>query len=87
MSLTDARSKLLDVANRFENTTDPTPIKVTKHSKPVMVLVPAETYESMVETLEILADEETMASLRRGLADAEAGRTIPWEEAKRRLGL
>ena len=39
------------------------------------------TVEDAIERLVVLADIE------RGIADADAGRTIPHDEVKRRLGL
>ncbi|MGH7230966.1 MAG: hypothetical protein ACREJU_06340, partial [Nitrospiraceae bacterium] len=35
----------------------------------------------------LLEDKDLMAALRKGVADVEAGRGIPWEKAKSRLGL
>ena len=32
-------------------------------------------------------DEEALKQVRQGIADIEAGRVIPWEEAQKRLGL
>jgi predicted transcriptional regulator len=66
-----------------------------------MTILPAHTYKALqkviekleaevdglLETLEILRDEETKASFRRGVEDIEAGRVIPWEEVKKELGL
>jgi prevent-host-death family protein len=86
MTLTEARSHLLEVAERFERPSA-APVEVTKRGKPIMMLVPAKTYEAMRETLEILAGEETAAGIRRGLADLDAGRTIPWEKVREKLGL
>ena len=42
---------------------------------------------SLVETLEILADEELMAALRKGLEEAERGETIPLEQIEAELDL
>lgn len=86
MTITEARANLLDVATQFE---DPSaqPVEVTKRGKPVMTLVPTATYEALLETVEILADDEAMAGIRRGLADIEAGKTIPLETLRRKLGL
>jgi hypothetical protein len=44
-------------------------------------------YESLVETLDILGDEELMVALRQGIEEAEAGQGIPWEQAKQQLDL
>lgn len=37
-------------------------------------------FESWVETLEILADEELMRALRQSLAEVERGETVALEE-------
>jgi hypothetical protein len=44
------------------------------------------TYD-LLETLEILLDEDAMAALRQGIKEAQQGKLIPWERAKRKLGL
>jgi predicted RNase H-like HicB family nuclease len=43
--------------------------------------------ESIVETREILADQEMMRVLRQGIRGAAADKSIPWEEAKKKLGI
>jgi hypothetical protein len=47
----------------------------------------SELRQSLEETLVILGDEELMTALRQSLAEAGAGRTVPWEEVKGELGL
>ena len=41
--------------------------------------------ESEKLTLELLSDEEAMATLKESLKDAKAGRTVSLEEAKKQL--
>lgn len=43
--------------------------------------------ESLKETLDILSDPAAMAGIRRGEKDLKEGRTRPWREVKRSLGL
>jgi hypothetical protein len=43
-------------------------------------------YESLVETLEIMGDENLMAALRKGIREIDEGKTIPWETVKAKLG-
>jgi len=62
-------------------------VTVTRRGKPVLAVMSWDLYESIVETLEILGDEELMAALRRGVQEVAEGKTSPWEEAKRDLGL
>lgn len=56
------------------------PLYLTKHGKPIAVLVDYELFESVVERLEEYMDLET-------LAETEGEETIPWEDVKRELGL
>jgi len=44
-------------------------------------------YEGLLETIEILADKDLMASFKKGLDDIQCGRTYDLEESRRRLGL
>jgi PHD/YefM family antitoxin component YafN of YafNO toxin-antitoxin module len=60
---------------------------VTRRGKPVLAVMPWELYESIVETLEILGDEEMMKSLHQAIREVAEGRTIPWDRVKRELRL
>jgi PHD/YefM family antitoxin component YafN of YafNO toxin-antitoxin module len=60
---------------------------VTKRGKPVLTVTPHEFYESLVETLEVLADETLMRALHRSLKEVRTGKTIPWEKVKQDLHL
>jgi antitoxin YefM len=87
LTITEARSQLLELAERLNRPPATEAVTVTKRGKPVLAVLPHEFYESLVETLEILGDEALMQSLRQSLKDARGGKTIPWEKAKRDLGL
>ena len=62
-------------------------VSITRYGKPVLAVMSWQFYESLMETLEILGDEETMASLRRGIKDMERGKFVSWEEVKKKLDL
>lgn len=87
LSITQARSRLLGLADELNRTPSAGPVAVTKRGKPVLALLPWDLYESLVETLEILGDETLMGALRKSIKEARAGRTIPWEKVKRDLDL
>lgn len=42
---------------------------------------------AIVETLDILGDEELMADLRQGIEEIAAGGGIPWEQARQGIDL
>jgi PHD/YefM family antitoxin component YafN of YafNO toxin-antitoxin module len=85
MTLTEARNTLLALAKKMER--DPAlVVEVVKRGRHVMTMMPAELYESIIETLDVLSDDEAALRLRRALREIEEGKGIPWETAKRRLG-
>jgi prevent-host-death family protein len=90
-SISEIREAITRLPEQFEDDTDV--VTVTRHGKPIMTILPASTYETLVETidslletLEVLQDEELMAAFRRGVQDAAEGRVIPWEEVKKEMG-
>jgi prevent-host-death family protein len=58
-------------------------VTITRSGRPAGVLLSVEEYEGLLETLDILADSKLMASIRRGLRDAEKGRVLAEDEVWR----
>jgi len=58
---------------------------VTKHGKPSVVMLSVEDYESLMETLDILADPEAVKGLKKGEDELRKGKTRSWQEIKNRL--
>ena len=99
LSISEAQREIMQLPEQFEQGLEAA--TVTRYGKPVMTIVPSETYKEMIatidqlqgqldgllETLEILKDEETMAAFRQGMQDIAEGRVTPWEEVKKELGL
>ncbi len=84
LTVSEARSRLPRIADEVAR--DPSvAIEVTRRGRRVMTIVSAELYDSLVETLEILRDPQTMSRLRRALREAAGGRTMSWKEARKRL--
>jgi antitoxin YefM len=86
MNITQTRNRLLDLADEIEKKPR-TVIEVQKHGRPVMTLISPEFYDSLVETLEILSDEDLMMRLKKAVKEISEGKGIPLEVSKRRLGL
>lgn len=86
MTLTDARAHLPELVDEV-NDRQKEGVRIMRRGKPVARIISEELYESLIETLEILADEEFMEGFRRAVKDIERGRTISVAESKRRLGL
>ena len=83
LSIAEAREQLARLPEQFAQESEghgrPGAIKVTRHNKPVLAILPWELYESIMETLEILEDEEQMIALRQGVQEALEGRGKPWK--------
>ena len=64
-------------------------IKIEKANKMALfeLLKIREEIDSFVETLEILEDEETLESIRKGMKDIEEGDFISLEELIEKYGL
>jgi prevent-host-death family protein len=62
-------------------------VRITHRGKPAMTLMSAELYDTLLETLDALADAETLDALRRSLRDIEEGRVHTLDEVAARLGL
>ena len=95
ISISEAQNKITQLPEQFAE--DPEAVTVTRHGKPVMTILPYETYqriqealetlESLQETLEIIQDEELMAAFRQGVHELAEGKGRPWEDVKKELGL
>jgi len=83
--ITEARHELTSLPERLAE--NPGAIAITRRGKPVLAVMPWDLYESMMETLEILGDEDLMALLRQGIKEMKAGEGIPWEQAREALDL
>ena len=85
LPITEARHALTSLPERLAE--DSATLIVTRRGKPVLAVMRWDLYESIVETLEIMGDNELMAALRQGIKEIDAGRSISWKEARRELGL
>ena len=71
ISITDAKKSLLEVARNVADTGENAIF--TKRGKPYVVLMSAIEYESIMETLEILSDDEAMKDIAESEKEIEAG--------------
>jgi prevent-host-death family protein len=81
--ITEARHELTSLPERLAE--EPGAVAITRRGRPVLAVMPWDLYESIIETLDILGDEELMVALRQGIQEAEAGQGIPWEQARQQL--
>jgi antitoxin YefM len=73
----DLQSKAEGLLRQVQDTRRP--VVLTQAGKGAAVLVDLDTYQSLLEEVELLRD------VHQGLADVEAGRVVPHDEARTRL--
>ena len=74
LSIAEARRALSRLPDYFTQTPDVGALAITRRGQPVLAVLSWAQYEALVETLDILGDEEQTAHLRRAVAEIEAGR-------------
>lgn len=72
LPLTEVRDRLSEIVD--DVTESGSEWTITRHGRPVAVILSVEEYDSLIETLNILSDDETMAAIAEAEADVEAGR-------------
>ena len=81
----EARKKLTSLPEELEARGKDSAVAVTRRGKPVLAIMSWEFFEALYETIEIMGDEELMKSLRQSIREAQEGKAIPWEGAKKEL--
>jgi antitoxin YefM len=76
--VTKAKNNLLEIIRQVEK--EESTVAVTKNGVPTVVILSMERFTGLLETLELLADEETMKSLRRSMRQARQGKWVRKEE-------
>jgi antitoxin YefM len=82
---TDARTHLTELFDEIEWIHEH--VVITRNGHPAAVVMSHAEYDFLLETLEVLSDNELMAALAESDEDIAAGRVIPWDEVKQELGL
>lgn len=78
---TEARSNLTEILDDLERLQEH--VLITRNGRPSAVLLSADEFEALEETLEILQDDELMEALRRSAADVEADDVVSLEDLRR----
>ncbi len=76
--VTKAKSSLLDIIRKIEGSDDA--IAITKNGVPEAVLLSMKKFEGLLETLDILADEKAMKSIKKSIEEAQQGKWLDFDE-------
>ncbi|MGH3782624.1 MAG: type II toxin-antitoxin system Phd/YefM family antitoxin [Pseudonocardiaceae bacterium] len=80
----DARDHFSELSAEVERTHER--VTVTRHGRPVAVLLSPEDLESLEETLDILSQPGALDEIRKSAQDVAAGRTVSIEEVRAEFG-
>lgn len=84
MSIGDARDRFSELIADVERTHER--VVVTRHGRPVAIMIAPSDLESLEETLDILSDPQALAEIRESAEDIAAGRTVTIEEIRAEFG-
>ena len=84
MPVGDARDHFSELIVEVERTHRR--VTVTRHGRPVAVLISPEDLGSLEETLDILSQPGALDEIRSSKADIAAGRTVSIEEVRAKFG-
>ena len=76
--ITKAKSDLLALIRQIESVDES--VAVTKNGVPAAVILSMEKYAGLLETLEILSDEDTAKSLRASIRQGRKGKWVRHDE-------
>lgn len=87
LPIMEARSHLSEISQTYEDDPAQEAVAITNRGKPVLAILSWELYESLVETLEILADKSLVRVLRQSLSRSQKGPRVDWKKFKQDLKL
>ena len=74
VTFSDAKTHLARLLTEVEELGEQ--VTITRSGRPAGVLISVDEYEGMIETLEILADNELRDAIRNGLAEISKGDVV-----------
>ncbi len=76
--VTKAKAVFLDLIRKVQDSDDA--IAITKNGVPEAVMMSMKKFQSLIETLEILADENAMKSIKKSIKEATEGKWVDPDE-------
>mgnify|MGYP001819602296 CR=1 FL=1 len=76
--VTKAKSSFLEIIRTIEGSNDA--IAITKNGVPEAVLLSMKKFEGLLETLDILADEKAMKSIKKSIKEAHQDKWLDFDE-------
>lgn len=84
LPISEARKNIFDIAEAVQK--PGLHYTFTEKGRPKAVLMSADEFDSLMETLEILNDPRALARIKKAEAEFAGGGYVSWDEAKKILG-
>lgn len=68
-----------DIDRKFER------VLVTKRGHSVAVMMSVDDYESLIETVNVLADKAGMARIKKGIREIKNGKTVGIDDLRKKI--
>ena len=78
ISIIEAGSILSELPKRLAD--EDRAVAITRHGKPVLAVMSWELFESIAETLEIMADDDMISSMQRSIEDMREGNLVSLDQ-------
>lgn len=85
LSIGEIRKNINRLPEQLAGSSETGAITVTRRGKPVLAVLSWELYESVLETLDVVADEKLMKAFKKSVHELESGQGIDWEDAQKEL--
>ena len=85
LSISEARKKIFDIAKQVQKPGQY--FTLTEKGHPTAVVMSAEEYESIMETMEIMGDPKLMSDIKKAEEEYKKGEYVTWEDLKKDLGV
>jgi len=84
LPISEARKRIFELAEEVQK--PGTHYTITEKGRPKAVLMSAEEYESLIETLEVTSDPEIMRDIKKSQEEYARGEYVTLEELMQELG-
>ena len=81
--ISEARKRIFELADEVQKPSNY--YTLTENGKPKAVFMSADTFDSLMEDLEILHSPETLASIKKSEEEYARGEYISWSDMKKEL--
>lgn len=85
LSITEARKRIFEIAEEVQKPDNY--YTLTEKGKPKAVIISAEEFDSITETIDILSDPDILDNIKQAEEEYRNGEYKTWDELKKEFGM